>query len=139
MTPLDFSSLIKAITSLEDAIDSVSDDAFMQSLTHKQQKTMQAGVIQNFEFSYELCWKMLKRKLNLIEGEASVNLLSRKDLYRLGAQKGLIETPEDWFIYHQARNETSHTYDENKAKEVYKIALTFLNSAQSLLTQLKSK
>ena len=138
MTLLDFTPLIKALNSLQDAIDSVSDNNFMSSLTLKQQKTMQAGVIQNFEFTYELCWKMLRRKLVALDGEANINFLSRKDLYRLGAQKGLIDIPEDWFIFHQARNETSHTYDENKALEVFKIALTFLISAKTLLSKLES-
>ena len=139
MEKLDLKSLKNTSSSLADAIESVSDSNFMDALTPQQNRLVKAGVIQNFEFTYESSWKMLKRQLVLEEGSASINLLSRKDLYRLGAQKGLIDTPEAWFGYHRARNETSHTYDEAKSAEVYKIAIDFLPSVKYLLKALEAR
>ena len=134
---LDFSALQKAIHSLREAIESTCDESFMASLNEAQQRTMCAGVIQNFEFTYELSWKMLRRQLKVEEGEEDISVLSRKDLFRFAAQKKLLEDPESWFIFHHARNSTSHTYDEKIAKEVYQVAVQFLPKAESLLSALQ--
>ena len=136
---LDFTPLKKALTSLSEAIASTTDETFMSSLTISQQKTMKAGVIQNFEFTYELSWKMLLRQLTLEEGREAVVALSRKDLYRLGAKKQLLDDVESWFIFHRARNETSHTYDENTANAVYRVTLQFLPLAQDLWKSLEAR
>ncbi len=69
-------------------------------------RLMRAGVIQNFEFCYEISWRMLRRQLQQDESAEEVDVLSRKDLYRLAAQKGLVGDPKAWFIFHEARNET---------------------------------
>lgn len=135
---LDFTALGKALQSLAEAVESVEDKTFMAMLTDAQRRTMRAGVIQSFEFSYELSWKMLRRQLLQDEGESEVAPLSRKDLYRLGARKQLLENPEAWFVFHRARNETSLTYDEAKAQAVYVVTLTFLGEARALLLNLTS-
>jgi nucleotidyltransferase substrate binding protein (TIGR01987 family) len=136
---LDLTPLQKALTSLQEAIDSTTDELFMNGLSESQQRTMRAGVIQNFEFTYEISWKMLRRQLKSEEGEEDVARLSRKDLYRLAAQKGLLDDPESWFVFHRARNETSHTYDQSIANDVYLIVLKFLPSAQALFNQIESR
>jgi len=135
----DFSPLEKALRSLSEAIESTTNDIFMASLLESQRRTMRAGVIQNFEFSYELSWKMLRRQLIAEEDQTTITTLSRKDLYRFAAQKGVIADPEIWFLFHHARNLTSHTYDEQTADEVYKITLQFLPAALDLLTQLNAR
>ena len=133
---IDLSPLKKALNSLSEAIDSTTNEKFMSSLTCSQQRTMRAGVIQNFEFTYELSWKMLRRHLKNEEGDDEVTRLSRKDLYRLAAQKGFLEDPEAWFVFHRGRNETSHTYDENTAKEVYLLVLDFYPCAKALFERM---
>lgn len=133
---IDLTPAEKALKSLSGAIDSALDEEFMGRLTDIQQKTIRAGVIQNFEFSYELCWKMLRRILIELEGSEEITQLSRKDLFRLAAQKGLMADPEKWFIFHRARNETSHTYNEAKANEVFNIACDFISSANKLMLNL---
>jgi hypothetical protein len=40
--------------------------------------------------------------------------------------------------YHQARNLTSHIYDEEVAHEVYQTAVRFISSAKELLTTLEA-
>ncbi|WP_348704139.1 HI0074 family nucleotidyltransferase substrate-binding subunit [uncultured Neptuniibacter sp.] len=133
---IDLTPAEKALKSLSGAIDSALDEEFMGRLTDIQQKTIRAGVIQNFEFSYELCWKMLRRILIELEGSEEITQLSRKDLFRLAAQKGLMADPEKWFIFHRARNEASHTYNEAKANEVFNIACDFISSANKLMLNL---
>jgi len=136
---LDYSALNKAISSLSEAITSTTDVAFMSKLNQAQQRTMKAGVIQHFEFTYELSWKMLRRQLIQEEGKETIDALSRKDLYRLAAKKQVLEDPENWFVFHRARNETSHTYDEKIAKDVYEVSLLFISSAQKLLKTLGNR
>jgi len=133
---LDLTSLEKALVSLSEAITSTTDTKFMASLSASQRRTMRAGVIQNFEFTYEISWKMLRRQLKNEEGDNEVTRLSRKDLYRLAAQKGLINDPESWFVFHQGRNETSHTYDEKTANDIYLLVLDFLPVAEKLFKEL---
>ena len=50
---------------------------------------------------------------------------------------GLIADADAWFDYHQARNETSHTYEVEAAEEVYEAAVKFAPDARALLTALK--
>ena len=136
---LDFTALKKALISLSEAIESTANNQFMQGLTASQRRTMRAGVIQNFEFSYELSWKMLLRQLKMEEGAEAVAVLSRKALYRLAAQKQLLDDVEGWFVFHWARSETSHTYDEETAEEVYAITLQFLPLAEKLWQKLDAR
>ncbi len=136
---LDFNPLVHALTSFTEAVECVNESSFRVDLNIRQQNTIRVGVIQNFEFSYELSWKMLKRQLTLEEGDSTISPLSRRDLYRLGARKGLIVEPEKWFIYHQARNQTSHTYDQTKAQLVLDVAMEFLPSAKDLLQKLQQR
>ena len=58
---LDLTALQKACFSLEEAVANACDKSFINSLTDSQQKLIVAGVVQNFEFSYELSWKFIKR------------------------------------------------------------------------------
>ncbi len=111
---------------------------FMETLTDVQQKGFKAGVIQNFEFTYELCWKYIQRWIRINLSIEQAEPRTRKDLFRIAAKKGLIQKPESWFEYTNARNETVHTYDEAKSEYVFKTATVFLDDAEFLLKQLQN-
>jgi nucleotidyltransferase substrate binding protein (TIGR01987 family) len=96
------------------------------------------GVIQRFEFTYELSWKMIKRYLEVYVLEKA-DSLNNKDLFRVGLEQGLIEAPERWFHYLKMRNQTSHIYDKEKAAEVFAAAREFLPDCLYLLKQLREK
>ncbi len=121
------SPLVKVIESLELAIAQPKDEFIRDA------------VIQRFEYTYELCWKFIKRDMSEDMGSEAVAILSRKDLFRTAADKGLIADPLSWFTYHKARNETSHTYNEKTAEQTYDIALSFAVDARSLLLSLQKK
>lgn len=76
-----------------------------------------AGIIQYFEFCFELSWKTLKKILNY-KGEIVSNLGPR-DLFRISAKYNLIRDPELWFGFLEDRNLSSHTYKEATAQYVY--------------------
>ncbi len=136
---LELSSLKKAITSLQEIIFKTEDEPFMEQLDEIAVRGLQAGVIQNFEFTYELSWKYMKRWLAINIGNAYVDGISRKELFRISAENLLIADVAAWLKYHEARNITSHTYNENTALEVFAIAKEFLQDAQNLYQNLEAK
>ena len=136
---LDLGSLEKAVGSLERVVHAAVDEKRMAALDDDQRDAIRAGVIQNFEFTYEQCWKMLKRRLTAMAASRDeVDQLSYRDLMRLGTEKGLIQDPLRWFDYRQQRNITSHTYDEDRANSVFNSAVSFLDDARLLLEGLKA-
>jgi len=94
MTPptLDLSGLRAAIASFEDSLDVVGDAAWFSAQSARVQNTLMAGVIQNFEFVYELGFKMIKRRLELDSASpADVDALSFRDLLRVAGERGLVD------------------------------------------------
>lgn len=122
------------LTPLKKAIASLD-----MAVAQPKNEFIRDAVIQRFEYTYELCWKFIKRDLSEDLGSESIVILSRKDLFRVAADRGLIKDPLIWFTYHKARNETSHTYNEKIAEQTYDIAVLFLPEAQALLAILESK
>lgn len=88
------------------------------------------AAIQRFEFCIELAWKMLKKKM----GSSSV---APKAIVREGAQQGLIADPSEWIRYIDARNLTSHTYNEETARNVFETVQRFLPDLEKLRKKLE--
>jgi nucleotidyltransferase substrate binding protein (TIGR01987 family) len=98
------------------------------------------SVIQTFEYSFELSFKSLKRKLaEMTVSTDEIEALSYNDLIREGAKRGFITVPEKWFAFRVARNKTCHAYEETFAAETYKVAKDFLGEGFLLLERLKGK
>ncbi|PIS30259.1 nucleotidyltransferase [Candidatus Saganbacteria bacterium CG08_land_8_20_14_0_20_45_16] len=136
---LNLSSLKLATTSLKSSLAVALSDAEMGKMSPAAKETIIAGVIQNFEFTYELCWKFLKRFLGNELGSNYVDGVSRKELFRLGTEHHLISNIDNWFKYHDSRNETSHTYDKTTAQEVFEVATKFIKDAEELLANLEKR
>ena len=64
---------------------------------------------------------------------------AKRDLYREAAARGLIDDPTAWFGYQAARNETSHTYNAAKAREVHASGVSFADDAERLLRRLEAR
>ena len=64
-TKLDHSAMKSALTSLSEGITVVSDAKWFITQSQAVQNTLIAGVIQNFEFVYEISVKMLRRRKRL--------------------------------------------------------------------------
>ena len=135
---LHLGALEKAVTSMQEALEfSHSDMALSDPRLFRQFRN---SVIQCFEFTYEICWKMIERRLKLELPTPIENAkLGFNDLLRDAAQYGLIDAPRVWMEYRRARNITSHTYSDVLAQEVYKIATDFFVDAQKLLKILQEK
>lgn len=140
MSALDLTALHSAITSLDDGLAVVSDTAWFQQQSDKVRNTLVAGVIQNFEFVYEIGVKMLRRQLEAeSDSPADIDQASFRDLLRMAAEKGLIDDVEAWFGFRQMRNITAHTYDHAKARQVYEGTSAFLTHARALLARLDAR
>lgn len=132
---LDLTSLEKAISQLKEAINFAHTDMAKQNIALFQQ--FRNSVIQCFEFTYELCWKMLKRRLELDSPTpAVIDEFSFNDLIREGAVRGYVDKPAHWIRYRKERNVTSHVYNERMAQEVYETAILFFKDAEKLLKTL---
>ena len=137
---LDLSAFQRAVASLEASLDVATDTAWFNQQSAKVRRTLIAGVIQNFEFVYEISVKMIKRQIEHESASpAEVDTTNFRDMLRVAAEKGLIADVEAWFGYRQMRNLTAHTYDEAKAQQVYQHTLTFITDARALLAKLEAR
>jgi len=118
-------ALAKAIIHLEEGVG--------QASAMPENELMRDGVIQRFEYTMDLSWKLMQRYLKLIAELDESNIYSKKDLFREAAKLKLIESAESWIGHYEARNQTLHDYNFDKAKLVYERAKTFLPDAQKLL------
>lgn len=133
---LQLDSLAKSIDRLERSVKAANK---LDTSDEDLQETVRAGVIQHFEVAYEVSWKMIKRWLEENIGAASVDGVTQRNLFRLGAENRLIADSELWMDYHKARNSTSHTYNEDAAESVFAKAAEFVHDAKHLLKMLEAR
>jgi nucleotidyltransferase substrate binding protein (TIGR01987 family) len=77
-----------------------------------------AGIIQFFEMTFELSWKLLK---DYLENQGFSDVLSPRNAIKKAFEVGLIEDGNDWMDLLIDRNLTTHTYDEQKVSELEKL------------------
>lgn len=81
---------------------------------------------------------MLKRYLALTEpNPTAVDEMTFNELIRKGYEKNLLHSELTvWKEYRRERGTTRHTYDEDKAQEVFEDIPKFLEDAKYLMQQL---
>lgn len=133
---LDLTPLSNAIAQLEKSLVYANSPAAMADPGLREQ--LRNSVIQCFEFTYELSWKMLKRHLEATEpNPAEIDTSTFQTLIRLGNERALLRSDwRQWRIYRQARTDSSHTYDLSKAEAVFAVAPDFLAEARALFDAL---
>jgi len=75
----------------------------------------QQGLIQSFEYNYELAWNTIK---DFYENQGETGIQGSRDAIRLAFKRGLIENGEIWMKMIKSRTLTSHTYNEDTAREI---------------------
>jgi nucleotidyltransferase substrate binding protein (TIGR01987 family) len=75
----------------------------------------QQGLIQAFEYTYELAWNILK---DYFENQGETNIHGSRDAFRLAFNRGLIDAGETWMNMIRSRALTSHTYNEDVANQI---------------------
>ena len=129
---LELSSFEKALASLDEAL---------AEYDRTQSQFVKHACIQRFEYTYELAHKLLKRQLKAMSPNPSeIDQMSFPDMIRSGAERGLLAQSWDhWKYFRDARNATSHAYNEKKANEVFVRIPAFRDEAAFLLARLQER
>ena len=91
------------------------------------------GVIQRFEYTYELVWKTLQK----IIAYKGVVANSPRDVFREAARLGIIDDPIEWFDFLKARNLTTHTYNQITAQEIFDTIPLFIEKVDTIIEMIK--
>ena len=73
------------------------------------------GLVKAFEYTYELAWNTLK---DFLRHEGYVDIYGSRDTIRKAYELNLIAHGESWMDMLESRNRTSHTYNEETAKQI---------------------
>lgn len=113
----------RALTRLQEGINSSIDNDIIVD-----------AVIQRFEFTFELSWKVMKSYLNSQGIDCRSPRQSIKEAFRMD----LIQHGDPWIDMMMDRNRTSHIYDEIEANIIYKKIITnHINLLISFLNRMK--
>ena len=101
------------------------------------------GLIQRFEFTFELAWKLMKSYADY-QG-VDKEIMGSRDAIRWAFENGLIAESDVWMEMIKRRNDTSHTYDEDTATEVvnrvenvyYQAFVSFYDKMKSMSSQVE--
>ncbi|HEX7902634.1 MAG TPA: HI0074 family nucleotidyltransferase substrate-binding subunit [Chitinophagaceae bacterium] len=120
-----FNNYKKALARLTEAVDMDLDA--MNDLEMN-------GLIQRFEFTFELAWKTL---WDLLKYKGHSQLPDTVAVVlNLAIDEGWLNDAENWKKMRQSRNQTSHTYNEGTANE---IATATVEIYHALFIQLETR
>ena len=83
-------------------------------------ETEQQGIIQSFEFTFELSWKTLKDYLE----SKGVQVSFPRDVIKEAFHNNILPDAEVWLDMLSKRNFLAHTYDEKHAKKALSLIRT---------------
>ena len=129
---LDLSALKNALNRLVEG-----NERYLKDINDTQ---IRDGLIKRYEFTYEISHKILKRHLELSSPNPTVfDSMAFSDLIRTGNEQSLLKNDwTKWKIFREMRSKSSHTYDEQIAKEVVSIIPDFIDEAKFLLKKLEN-
>jgi len=102
-----FQNYLKALETLTEAVSL----AQQRELSNLEQQ----GLIQGFEFTHELAWNVLK---DYLEEQGYVGIIGSKNATRQAFKDALIHDGDVWMEMIKSRNLTSHTYNQELAKDI---------------------
>ncbi|MBI3590111.1 MAG: nucleotidyltransferase substrate binding protein [Candidatus Melainabacteria bacterium] len=94
------------------------------------------ATIKRFEYTFDTFWKYFKEYLKIKKG---INIRSPKDCFREMLSQGLCneEETESLLKMTDSRNETTHTYKEEVANEIYSKIQTYTILMEKILGNIK--
>ncbi|MDE6258780.1 MAG: nucleotidyltransferase substrate binding protein [Muribaculaceae bacterium] len=124
----------KALRKLEEAVEIVN-----QNFDSPNIDLLKEGLIQRFEFTHELAWKVMK---DYLEYQGYSDIKGSRDAFRKSLAVGIIESPL-WIDSIQTRNITSHTYDEEISntviEKVISVYFPLMTQFESTMIRLKDE
>lgn len=131
--PLDLTPLDNAVQRLREGL--------ARHLGEPTDEQLRDGLIQRFEFTYELSHKMLRRYLQETSPSSEeVVQMSFATLIRTGNERGLLRKDwQAWRHFRDIRTRTTHTYNADTAAAVVAEIPDFLAEAAHLVAELKKR
>ncbi len=116
-----FSNYSKAVGKLRQAVKYIKDTFILEEVYVLQSESvldevLKEGVIQRFEYTHELAWNVMK---DYAEYQGNATIRGSRDATREAFKMKLIINGEVWMEMIKSRNETSHTYNEQTANEIF--------------------
>ena len=94
------------------------------------------GLIQAFEYTYELAWNVIK---DYYEFQGSVAIQGSRDAFRMAFNRDLVKDGDVWMQMIESRSKTSHTYNKEVADEIATaIVDKYFDAFQSLQTAIEN-
>lgn len=124
-TSISVVELEKAIETLREAME--FSEQVKSNITHY--KIARDACIQRFEYCIELSWKVAMKKIGS-------QTKFPKPAIREMARADLIDSAEIWLEFIEARNDSSHSYDEDVAQKLFLRIQKFYIQVQELLVRL---
>lgn len=115
---LRFANYRKALAKLSQvvrAITTSNKDSILKN-TDTILEIIREGLIHRFEYTHQLAWNVMK---DYAEYQGAIELGGSRDATREAFKMGLIANAEVWMDMIKSRNESSHTYNEATAEDIY--------------------
>lgn len=132
-----FSNYRKALAKLNVAISVLEENNYNDEDAGEDKESikeiLKEGLIQRFEYTHELAWKVMK---DYAEYQGNTAITGSRDATREGFKMGLIEQPDNWMDMLASRNLTSHTYNADTAEEIHD---KIINTYSSLFNAFENK
>jgi nucleotidyltransferase substrate binding protein (TIGR01987 family) len=102
-----FSNYARAVEKLKQAVE--------ESGTKELSELEVEGMIQRFEYTYELAWKTLQ---DFLKFKGFSDIAGPNDVLKTAFEAGYIHDAEAWRRLKKSRELTSHTYDEATSSDI---------------------
>ncbi|MDE6577604.1 MAG: nucleotidyltransferase substrate binding protein [Muribaculaceae bacterium] len=128
-----FENFRKALAKLEEGVEIIENNKDESEISD----LVKEGLIQRFEFTHELSWRVMKDYLEY----QGFSILGSRDAFREALKIGIINDKR-WLDSIKARNLTSHTYDEDVVGGIYEdiinIYLSLMRQFRETMQQLQN-
>lgn len=114
------------------------EEAAIEYLKNTENDVIRDGLIQRFEFTFELAWKASKEYL--LDQGVSNDLHFPKQVLRAAYENHMIDDEQIWLKMLDSRNKTSHIYDDRIAAAIADdITESFLSVLKKLSAYFKGE
>jgi len=116
----------KALASLKEAVDTAK--------TRELNKLEKQGLIQSFEYTYELAWNTVK---DFYSEQGETGIQGSRDAFRMAFSRNLVSNGEILMETIKSRQKTSHSYNEKTAEEILQaVVRDYYNAFEDLAHKL---
>ncbi len=119
-----FENYQTALDNLDETVECINREGITKIYT--------MALVQAFEIAFELAWKTIKDYLEY----SGIKTDTPREAIKSAFSNNLLEDGKTWILMMEARNKTSHTYNQSFAKE---LANEILNDYTKELHKLATK